>query len=196
MKKLAAKIFIGKDDKISGMIAFAIVALIAFGCSCGDKFDLSKFANINDSNRTAVNTSKDNPFGDDDKSSDDIPADSVIQSMVKDTTADFTNAIDTGNFGPLYEKSSSDFQSTFTEDQLKVQFLSFIINKKRVLPSLNKAQETTAVFSPSPSIRTENGLSILVVNGKFPSKPFPVKFEYEYVKRDGEWKMLKLVINM
>ena len=39
-------------------------------------------------------------------------------------------------------------------------------------------------------------MSILMADGKFNTKPLPVTFEYEYVKRDGKWKMLKLVIKL
>jgi len=196
MKNLITRIFLGKDDRFGAMIAFGIVALIALGCSCGDKFDLSNLAKNDNSNRTAANSSTDDtPFGDD-TNADGVPSDTAIQSMIKETTADFTNAIESEDFSSLYAKSSSDFQSTYTEDQMKDVFKTFVTNKKRILPSLKKAPDTTAELSPKPSIRTEKGLQILVVNGKFPSKPYPVKFEYEYVKRGGEWKMLKLIINM
>jgi hypothetical protein len=65
-----------------------------------------------------------------------------------------------------------------------------------ILPSLNKVPGATAEFSPTPRIRQEQGLDILVLSGKFPTKPLNVKFDYEYVKRGGEWKLLKLVVNM
>ena len=194
MKNLITKIFSGKDDKFSGMIAFGIVALIALGCSCGDKFDLSNLGKNDNSNRTA-NSAKDNPFGEP-TDGDGVPSETVIQSMIKETTADFAKAIQSEDFSDLYNKSSSDFQSTYTEDQMKDVFKTFVTIKKRILPSLNKVPGLTADFSPSPSIRTEKGLQILVVNGQFPSKPYAVKFEYEYVKRGGEWKMLKLNVKM
>ena len=116
--------------------------------------------------------------------------------MIKETTADFARAIDSNDFHDIYQKSSSDFQKTYTEDQMKSAFKVFVDKKKLILPSINKVPDSRAEFSPAPSIRTENGLDILVLTGKFPTKPFPVKFEYEYVKRGGQWKLLKLVVNM
>jgi hypothetical protein len=127
---------------------------------------------------------------------DKVPPDNELQSLVKETTADFANAIDTEDFSKLHSKASTDFQSTYTVDQTKTAFESFIDKKDVVLPSLKNSAGTTATFSTPPSIRSEKGLNILVTKGEFPSKPFPVKFEYEYVWRDGGWKMLKLVINM
>ena len=65
-----------------------------------------------------------------------------------------------------------------------------------MLPILSKATGMDPEFSPSPSLRTEKGLSILVANGKYDTKPVPMRFEYEYVKRGGQWKMLKLIVKL
>ena len=127
---------------------------------------------------------------------DKAPPDNELQSIVKETSADFANAIDTEDFSRLYDKASSDFQSTYTVDQTKTAFQSFIDKKGSVVPSLKNAASMTPAFSPAPAIRSEKGLNILVAKGEFPSKPYSVKFEYEYVWRDGGWKLLKLVVNM
>jgi hypothetical protein len=127
---------------------------------------------------------------------DKVPPDNEIQSLVKETTGDLANAIDTEDFSKLYAKSSSDFQSTYTVSQMKDIFKTFIENKSRVLPSLKSVSSSTATFSPLPAIRSEKGLNILVLTGEFSSKPDTVKFENEYVWRDGGWKMLKLKVNM
>jgi hypothetical protein len=79
---------------------------------------------------------------------------------------------------------------------MKDTFKPFIQKKKQVLPILAKAVGIDPEYSPDPSIRTESGLSILVTEGKFATKPIPLTFEYEYVKRGGQWKLLKLVIKL
>ena len=191
MKQLATALLFGRDARSSGLLAFAIVAMIALGCTCNKEF--GDFGKSNSSNSSSTSNSTT-----DTKSSDDdgIPSESTLQSMAKETTADFAQAIDTEDFSDLYDKSSTDFQSTYTEDQMKDVFKAFIAKKRLILPSLNKVGDSTANFSPAPSIRTEKGLDILVLNGTFPTKPLNVKFEYEYVKRGGEWKLLKMIINM
>lgn len=127
---------------------------------------------------------------------DKVPPDAELQSLVKETTADFANAIETEDFAKLYAKASSDFKKTYTVEQAKSAFSTFIDKKDAVLPSLKNAAGSSATFSKVPSIRSEAGANILVVEGQFASKPYAVKFEYEYVWRDGGWKMLKLVVNM
>lgn len=190
MKNFATTLLFGKNAVLSGLIALAIVGAIALGCSCNKDFgDIGKTDNSNStSSNSASNSSTADTGG--------IPGDSTLQSMVKETTADFAKAIDANDFSEIYEKSSTDFKNTYTEEQMGEVFKDFVTKKKLILPSLNKVDSSTAEFSPAPRIRTEQGLEILVLNGKFPTKPVNVKFEYEYVKRAGQWKLLKLIINL
>jgi hypothetical protein len=194
MKNLFTQIIFGRDKRLSGLFALAFVGAVALGCTCGKNFD---FANAGKDNSpgNSSNPTSDSPFSDKD-SDGSIPSQPALQAMVKETTADFADAINTGDFSEIYSKASTDFQNTYSKDQMKNVFKTFTDNKSRVLPSLNKAASTEAEFTTPPGIRTEQGLSILMVNGKFPTKPLPVKFEYEYVLRGGEWKMLKLVVKM
>ena len=195
MKNLLTQLIFGKNTAVSGVLALGLIALVALGCTCGKNLDLGNIGKNDNTASTSSNTaSTDTPFSDSDDGK--VPAASQLQSMVKETTADFADAIESGDFTEIYDKASSDFQSTYTKDQMQNVFKTFIDKKRLVLPSLNKAATTDATFSPSPSIRTEQGLSILVLTGNFPTKPIPVKFEYEYVLRGGEWKMLKLVVKM
>ncbi len=195
MKKLVSNILFGKDARVSGLIALTIVGLIALGCSCGKDFnfsDLASNSNANSNSRNSNVASND----DDDKSSDEVPSESVVESLVKETTSEFSEAVDSEDFNQIHSNASSDFQSTYTVDEMTAAFKSYIEKKKIVVPILKKVAASDAEFSKPPSIRTEKGLNILVANGKFPTKPYNVRFDYEYVLRDGDWKLLKLVINI
>jgi len=188
MKEFVSGLLFGKDTVVNGLVALGILGTIALGCACPKDFGNSGTSNSSNSTSTSNDSTTTDSGG--------IPADSRLQSMVKETTADFAQAIDTNDFSEIYEKSSTDFKNTYTQDQMKNVFKTFVDKKRLILPSLNKAGDTTAEFSPPPRIRQEQNLDILVLNGKFPTKPLNVKFEYEYVKRAGEWKLLKLIVNM
>lgn len=191
MKNFIGNLIFGKDPRLSGLFALVIVALVALGCTCGKDFD---FGNIGStSNSSSSNTSTDSPFGDDDDSSE-MPDDRLLKAMVKETTADFALAISTEDFSKIYEKASTDFQRTYTQEQMKEAFKDFINKKRLVLPILAKTVSMDPELTPAPSIRTESGLNILVVNGRYATKPVPVRFEYQYVKRGGTWKLLILKI--
>lgn len=185
MTKLIKSIIFGKDSKINGLIAFGIVAMIALGCTCNKDFNL---------NTSSTNSSSDNPFSTNSSDDGDMPGDALLKALVKETTADFAYSISEEDFSKMYEKTSTDFQSTYTVDQFKNLFADFIKQKRTLLPILSKAVSTDPEFSSPPRIRTENNLSVLVVEGKYATKPLPVTFNYEYVKRNGRFKLLVLKV--
>ena len=192
MKNVLNKLVNGKDNRLSGLIALAVVLSIALGCNCTKSLDL-------DNASSSSNSSSDNPFNtsstsDDDSDSDGVPGDALLNALVKETTADFAAAISSGDFSNMYEKASMDFKSTYTKDQLQNSFKDFIEKKRQILPILAKAIATDPEFTSSPRVRTEQNLDILVTEGKYATKPLPVTFNYEYVKRDGSWKLLVLKI--
>lgn len=193
MKKLFTRIIFGGDTKLSGVIALGIVALIALGCTCGKGFDL---ANLGKNDNTSRTSSNDSPLSDGDDGDSEMPGDRLLKALVKETTADFAYAVSTEDFSKLYDNASSEFQSTYSEEEAKAIFKPLIDKKRVVLPILAKTVALDPEFSPAPSIRTESGNSILVANGKYDTKPVPMRFEYEYVKRGGSWKMLKLVVKL
>ena len=190
MKKLINDILFGTNARSSGLIAVAVVGLIALGCTCGKDFNLSNLSsNSNSGRNTEISTNTST-------GSDDLPSESEVESLVKDTTALFAEAVDSGDFSEIYAASSTDFQNTYTVDEMTTAFKSYTDKKSVVVPILNKTAAADADFTSPPSIRKEKGLDILVATGKFPTKPYNVRFDYEYVKRGGDWKLLKLVINI
>jgi len=193
MKNILNKLVNGKDNRLSGLIALAVVLSIALGCNCTKSLDLGNSS-------SSSNSSSDNPFNssstssDDSDDSDGVPGDALLNALVKETTADFAAAISSGDFSNMYEKASMDFKSTYTKDQLQDSFKDFIAKKRQVLPILAKAIATDPEFTSTPRVRNEQNLDILVTEGKYATKPLPVTFNYEYVKRDGSWKLLVLKI--
>jgi hypothetical protein len=190
MKSLIPKLLFGTDNRLSGVLALGIVALIAIGCTCGGKdLDLANLGK--NANSPAANSSTD-----DSDTADGVPSKDLLDALVAETTADFNYAINLNDFSKMYEKASSDFKNTYTEAEFQNTFKDFVAKKRVIAPILAKAVAMDPEFSPEPSIRTEQGLDILVVNGKYATKPVPVTFEYEYVKRGGDWKLLKLIVRL
>ena len=188
MKRLFNELVFGKNGQVSGLIALAVVLSIALGCNCGKTFDLSNLSK--ESNTTSPSNSKT------ETSDDSVPSDSVVEGLVKDTLSQFSDAVESGDFSELHANASTDFQSTYTVDEMKTAFKSYTSKKSLVVPIMGKASSMDADFTRPPSIRTEKGLKILMAAGEFKTKPFKVRFDFEYVMRGGEWKLLKLVINI
>lgn len=200
MKKIKA-LLLGKDARINGLIAFLIVASVALGCTCGDLGELGK-QNDTTSNRDTSDNSR--PFDTPDRDSDTDVADSgsstpsktLVDGLVRSTTAQFASAISTEDFSQLYADASKEFKSTYTEEKISEVFKVFTDKKKAVNPILTKALSMDPEYDEDPSYRTEQGYRIIVANGKYPTSPLPTKFEYEFIENDGEWKMLKLIVKL
>ena len=190
MNKNLFGVLFGKSNLLNGIIAVTIIASIALGCTCGKALDLG---NISQSGNSSTTSNSDDTTSD---SNGEVPSSSTCQAMVHELTSDFARAVDSNNWSDIYEKASTDFQNTYTEDQMRNAFKVFVDKKRVVKPVLDKTDSMSPDFSPSPYIRTEKGLSILVLNGKFATKPVPLNFEYEFVNRGGEWKMLKLIVKL
>jgi hypothetical protein len=187
MKTLVSTFLFGKGNRLSGLIALGIVAMIALGCTCGKNLDLSNLGK--NANSTSTDTSTDT-------TDDGVPSKDYLDAIIAETTADFNYAITLNDFSKMYAKASTDFKDTYTEEEFKSKFKDFVDKKKVIGPILAKAVTMEPELSPEPSIRTEQGLDILVVKGKYPTKPVPMTFEYEYVKRNDEWKLLKLIVRL
>ncbi|MFN0139021.1 MAG: hypothetical protein ACKVQW_02900 [Pyrinomonadaceae bacterium] len=188
MKTVITEVVFGTNAKLSGVIALAVVLSVALGCNCGKDFDLANLAK-NANTGGFSNSSNDTSDG-------SVPSDAVVEGLIKETMREFADAVDTGDFNAIHDNASSDFQGTYTVDEMKTAFKSYTDKKKVIVPILNKIEATDAEFDSPPSIRTEKGLNILVAKGKFKTKPFQTRFDYEYVMRGGEWKLLKLIIKI
>lgn len=189
MKTLISKILLGNDNRLSGLIAFGLVAMIALGCTCGKNFDLGNLAKNAD-------TGSANSSSDDSEGKDGMPSKEYLDAIVAETTADFNYAITLNDFSKMYEKASSDFKNTYTQAEFENTFKGFVEKKRVIIPILAKTVTMDPELSPAPHIRSEQGLDILVVKGKYATKPVPMTFEYEYVKRNDEWKLLKLIVKL
>ncbi|MEQ1603821.1 MAG: hypothetical protein ABL999_03045 [Pyrinomonadaceae bacterium] len=188
MKKLISGLLFGKDARISGLIAMAVVGTFVLGCNCGKDFNLGNSSS--ESNSTSTSNTKS------DTTSDSIPSNSVVEGLVKETIDEFRDAISSGDFSDLHRNASQDFQSTYTVDQMKTAFRSYTDKKSMVVPILEKAGNMSADFTVPVGTRSEQNLKILMAKGEFKTKPYKVRYDFEYVFRGGEWKLLKLVINI
>ncbi len=124
------------------------------------------------------------------------PTDAESQTLVKNTAAEFADAVEKGDFAAFKANASKEFQTQFSDEQMKTTFKSFTDQKKVIVPILRDASKMNAKFTTPPAVREEQGYSILVANGTFDTDPQPLKFTNEYVYQDGKWKLLKIDIKL
>lgn len=189
MKDLVYRTLFGHTNWVSGTAALSIVLLMVLGCTCGKNLNFGNTST--DSGNTS--TSKSNSVFGGDENNNDVD-DNLAKATVKATTAEFASAISTEDFSSLYNDCATEFRSQYTEDQLKSEFSAFIRQKSNVLPILAKAVSMEPEYTDGPSTREEANQTVLTAAGKYATKPLPVTFKYEYVKREGKWWILRLEV--
>ena len=124
------------------------------------------------------------------------PTEAEAQTLVKNTMSDFADAVEKGDFSAFRANTAKEFQSQYTEDQMKTSFKAFTDHKEAVMPILRDAAKKNIAFSPAQSVKDENGYSVLVADGTVDSEPQAVKVTNEYVYQDSKWKLLKVGIQL
>lgn len=198
MKKLINEIIFGKNAKISGLIALAVVGSIALGCNCGKSFDLSNLTSENsNSSRTSSNTSGD---GTDQKrrsgetkpdTSNGLipPPDDQLQYLARETMLDFNDAIAKADFTDFYSNISKEWKKQITPDVMKQSFQGFIDGKA----SFGEISDMDATLS-TRKITKQGQYRILAIDGEYPTSPRATTFELSYLAEGSEWKLFKIKV--
>jgi hypothetical protein len=189
MKNFVREVFFGTNSLLSGLIALAVVGSIVLGCNCNKEFGTNTSSTSNSSTTTTPADTKPSD-------TDGVPSTSVVEGLVKDTIAEFNDAVQSGDFSAMHANASQDFQSTYSVEEMETAFKSYTEKKKVVAPIFSKIPSMSADFSSPPGLRTEKSLKILMAKGEFNTKPYKTRFDFEYVMRGGEWKLLKLIVNV
>lgn len=171
MRKFISGFLTGRDNRISGLIAFAILGMIVLGCNCNKEGGFS--------------------FGE-----PTLPQDAEMRALVQKSVQDFATSVETEDFTSFHATTSSDFQKQFTPQSLESAFNVFIQKKTAVVPILRSTATMTPVYSPAPNIGKNNSRNVLNVNGSYATSPVPTTFELQYMQDGGEWKIIKIVVKL
>ena len=120
----------------------------------------------------------------------DMPSPEQQNALVKQTLKDFTKAIDSGDFSSIMSGASKEFQSATSADKLKSGMQGMIDNKGVLVPIMQSADSKTPQFSTPPEIKEESSSYTMQYAGSFPTDPFKTYFDFKYVWRDSQWKLL------
>ena len=176
-------ILLRRNSPLTFLAALGVLVVVAIGCG-----------QMGNRNASTGNANGAAGVSEDPNRDPDMPDDRLLKALVKETTADFAYAISTEDFSKMYKKTSPDFQKQYNPDQMKDVFKGAIANKKALLPMLAKIVSMDPTISPEPQIRNDEGIPILVVRATYDVQPKPLIFNYEYVKRNGVYRLLKLVV--
>lgn len=199
MKKFALDLFFGRNNRVSGFIAFTILGLIVLGCTCNKDFKFG--TNSGGNSGTVANTSGSptpNPTStpkkdveDADASTGKVPSDEQLQELVKDTVLDFNDAIQSKDFTSFHSNISKPFQKQASPDRFKEVFAEFMDNNI----NFREVNDLEADFSDTPKVGKESGYTVLTLNGTYATSPRRTKFELKYIPEGKEWKLIFIRIS-
>jgi hypothetical protein len=109
--------------------------------------------------------------------------------LVKTTLLTFNDANVTQNYSVLHSKLSKQFRDQFPPERLKEVFKPFVEQKIDL--------DFIAAKAPIPAKAAEiDERGVLSLNGHFDSQPSHVFYDLGYVMSEGEWKPIKINVNV
>jgi hypothetical protein len=199
MKGFIVRVLSENKNLVSGILAIAVVASIALGCTCGKMLDL-------DNSRSASNTSSENSSASNSSSSDSsstthageskpnaskgaMPSDGEIQYLVRETMLSFNDALQKEDFSDFYSGVSKQWQKQTTADSMKATFQSFIDGEA----NFGEIRSMTAEIQ-NKKTRKQSGFNVFDVKGKYDTSPIDTTFDLSYVAEGSEWKLFKIQV--
>lgn len=118
-----------------------------------------------------------------------VPIPLVQEALIKSTLMTFNDANITGNYDVLHAKLSKPFRDQFSPARLKEAFKVFSDNHIDFKIVVAK----TPIPRQEPAVN-DNG--VLSLYGHFDTTPSNVFYELEFIMSDGEWKPIRIDVNV
>lgn len=192
MKQMIVNLLFGKNTKLSGLIAFSIVAVIALGCSCAKELgNLSeKDDSTTASNTTTGTNTSTKTVSQPDASTGQVPNDEQLQDLAKTTVLAFNDAIQSEDFTDFHRDIAKPFQKEASPERFKQVFKSFIDGNI----NLSEVRSLPAYMQPA-IIDKSRGANTLKLKGSYTTTPRRTNFDLQYVPEGDDWKLIYIEIN-
>jgi hypothetical protein len=115
----------------------------------------------------------------------DAPSTEAALALIQTTTRDFVTSLEAGDMTHFHGAISRLWRSQYSVADLEEAYRVFLDLRvdygelNRLVPQLDAA----------PAV---DGRGVLTLAGHFPTEPNRARFEYSYVREDGQWKPLGL----
>ncbi|MFT5471337.1 MAG: hypothetical protein ACI8UO_006470 [Verrucomicrobiales bacterium] len=114
-----------------------------------------------------------------------LPELSECAAIVKETTRQFSDAINDGSFGDFHAGTAPEFQRDVPLDSFTDKFGEFLKSDL----DLSGLQHLDPAFAVDPTV---NGNGVLILEGYFPTEPSRAEFSYHYLRRLDEWQLVSV----
>jgi hypothetical protein len=117
------------------------------------------------------------------------PEPEMQEILIKTTLLTFNDANVTQNYNVLHAKLSKQFRDQFPPERLKEVFKPFAEQKIDI--------DLIAAKAPIPAKEAAiDDRGVLSLSGHFDTKPSHVFYDLGYVMSDGEWRPIKINVNV
>lgn len=117
------------------------------------------------------------------------PAPELQEVLIKASLLTFNDANVTGNYSVLHAKLSKPFRDQFSPEKLKEGFKAF-----------SDAHIDFDIVVAKPPVLTEAAKvdddGRLALRGYFDTKPSRVHYDLAFIMSEGEWKLVKLTVDV
>ena len=118
-----------------------------------------------------------------------VPSETLQEVLIKTSLLTFNDAALTGNYAVLYAKLSKPFRDQYPPDKLKETYKVF--GEKGINLGLIAAK------APVPAGESKvDDRGVLLLKGYFDTTPSRVNYDLGYIMSDGEWKLIRLNIDV
>lgn len=118
----------------------------------------------------------------------EVPDKADLPRMATETLLEFNNAFQAKDFKPFYAKISDLWKREITAEKLQQTFQEFIDKDINIGPIKN--------IDPKLDPLTVEGNGILVLKGRYPTRPSSVLFTLRYVRESGKWKLSGIAVHI
>jgi hypothetical protein len=118
-----------------------------------------------------------------------VPGTELQEVLIKTSLLSFNDANVTGKYAVLHAKVSKPFRDQFPPEKLAEIFKEF--RDKHIDFDIIAAKKPINAEEPKVS---DNG--VLSIKGYFDTTPSRVNYDLAFVLSDGEWKLIKIDVNL
>jgi Arc/MetJ-type ribon-helix-helix transcriptional regulator len=118
-----------------------------------------------------------------------VPSQKELKALAAKSMGAFNNAVQAKDFTAFHKQISATWRDQVTPAKLKSIFETFIEQEIDFGPVLKLDPE----FGQPPAIDADG---VLVVEGRYPSRPSAVRFRLKYVQEKSAWKLLGIKVEV
>jgi hypothetical protein len=118
-----------------------------------------------------------------------VPSPELQEVLIKASLLSFNDANVTGNYVVFHAKLSKPFRDQFPPDKLATVFKEF--RDKHIDFDIVAAKKPINAEEPKVDDR-----GVLSIKGYFDTTPSRVNYDLAFVMSDGEWKLIKIDVNV